>query len=207
VAWTREERAILDRLDSPAAIQAFLDTIPYSTEPIYRCPRSVLRDHKAHCFDGAVLAAAALRRLGERPLLVDLRAVRDDDHVIAVYRLHGHLGAVVKSNFVGLRFREPVYRSVRELVMSYFDSYYNSEGERTLREHSAPFDLRRYDRLGWMFQEDGLEELAHRLNSARHYRLLTPRMEKTLTRIDDRSFRAGMLGLDPKGLYDPRRSE
>ena len=195
------------KLRSPEKIQAFLDQLPYRAEDHMCSPRRVLREHKAHCFDGCLLGAAALRFLGHPPLVVHLRAVHDDDHMIAIYRRRGHLGAVAKSNFVGLRFREPVYRSVRELVMSYFDSYYNSEGERTLREHSAPFDLRRYDRLGWMFQEDGLEELAHRLNSARHYRLLTPRMEKTLTRIDDRSFRAGMLGLDPKGLYDPRRSE
>src|SRR5512141_1033501 len=125
-------------LPAPEAIQRFLDETPYSSEGRYRCPRSVLRDRRAHCLDGALLAAWALRRLGDPPLIVDLRAVRDDDHVITIFRRRGRIGAIAKSNVVGLRFREPVYRSLRELVMSYFELYYNTDGEKTLRSYSVP---------------------------------------------------------------------
>ncbi len=111
-------------LDSPAAIQAFLDGLPYSADPFYRCPASVLRDGKAHCFDGALFAAAALRRLGFPPAIVDMLPERDDDHILAIYKVDGHWGAIAKSNFVGLRFREAVYASLRELVMSYFEVFW-----------------------------------------------------------------------------------
>src|SRR5438128_1298491 len=107
--WSAQERAVLDRLDSPAAVQAFLDAVPYSTDPIYRSPRSVLRDRRAHCFDGAVFAAAALERLGHAPRLVNMRAFQDDDHVIAIFQRDRRYGAVATSNFVPLRYREPVF--------------------------------------------------------------------------------------------------
>ena len=117
-----ELTAAYRQLKTPALIQAFLDETPYSPEERYRCPLSVLRDRKAHCFDGAVFAAAMLRRLGHRPLIVDmLPNGRDDDHMLALFRVDGHLGALAKSNFSGLRYREPIYRTLRELVLSYFD--------------------------------------------------------------------------------------
>ncbi len=203
-AWTAGERRTFARLTIPDRIQSFLDSIPYSSDPFYRCPRRVLRDRLAHCFDGAVFAAAALRRLGYRPLLVDLRAVRDDDHVIAVFRRHGRVGAVAKSNFVGLRYREPVFRDLRELVLSYFEDYYNVEGEKTLRSYSAPVDLARLDAGPWETRDEGMETIARRLDSARHYRVLTPAMERELTRIDARSYHSGMMGTDPKGLWKPK---
>lgn len=110
------------RLSNPSRIQAFLDELAYSTEPIYRCPLRVLRERTAHCFDGALFAAAALRCLGYPPLIVDLLPNgRDDDHLLALYRVDGHWGAVAKSNFVGLRFREPIHRTLRELALSYFE--------------------------------------------------------------------------------------
>lgn len=205
VAWTREERAILDRLDSPAAIQAFLDSIPYSTEPIYRCPRSVLRDGKAHCFDGAVLAAAALRRLGERPLFVDLRAVRDDDHVVALFERRGRLGAIAKSNFAFLRYREPIYRTVRELVLTYFDLFFNVGGEKTLRSMSGPVDLRAFDPMQWAVRDETMDAIAAKLNRARHVPLLTEEMVRDLSPADPVTYEAVMHGVDPAGLYDPVR--
>jgi len=122
------ERGMISGLTSPARIQAFLDDIAYSTDDFYRCPLRVLRERTAHCFDGAVFAAAALRRLGHPPLILDLLSNgRDDEHLLALFKVDGHWGAVAKSNFVGLRFREPVYRSLRELAMSYFEQYYNIE--------------------------------------------------------------------------------
>ena len=126
-AWTDAERQVMAQLTSPGAIQVFLDELPYSADPIYRCPLRVLRERIAHCFDGAMFAAAALRLLGYPPLILDIvPSGRDDDHLLALYKRDGHWGAVAESNFVGLRFREPIYRSLRELVLSYFEQYYNS---------------------------------------------------------------------------------
>src|SRR5438128_10313556 len=129
------------RLNTPAKVQHLLDAIPYNVEAdgdTFRSPRRVLRDRTANCIEGAVLAAAALRVQGHPPLIMDLTAVRDEDHVIAVFRRRGLWGAVGTSKFTGLRYREPVYRTLRELAMSYFEHYYNLAGERTLRGHAAP---------------------------------------------------------------------
>ena len=144
--------ALLRALRSPWGIQRALDAMPYHAAGTAWSPRRVLRERTAHCLEGAVFAAAALRVLGFPPLLLDLEAVQDTDHVIAVFRLRGHWGAIAKSNFSGLRYREPVYRSVRELVMSYFDGYINLRGERTLRAFSRPVNLARFDRShpDWM---------------------------------------------------------
>lgn len=168
-SWDPEEQAVLDELTDPFRIQAFLNGVPYSTDPVYRSPKSVLRDRKAHCFDGALFAAAALRRIGHAPVIVDLRAENDDDHVIALYRVSGRIGAVATSNFVHLRFREPVFRSPRELALSYFEFYYNLDREKTLRSFSVPLDLRRYDGLQWMIEDGELEKIVEALDRSRHY--------------------------------------
>ena len=154
--FTPREWRALRALASPAGIQEALEAMPYHVATTAWSPRRVLREGTAHCLEGAVFAAAALRTLGFPPLLLDLEAVQDSDHVIAVYRLRNHWGAIAKSNFSGLRFREPVYRTVRELVMSYFESYMNLHGKRTLRTYSQPIDLKRFDRRhpGWMTTED-----------------------------------------------------
>jgi hypothetical protein len=203
--WTRSELAVLRRLTGPVRIQAFLDTVPYSADPIYRCPRSVLRDRRAHCYDGALFAAAALRRLGHPPLLVDMRAVRDDDHIIAIFRRDGLIGAVAKSNYVGLRYREPVFRTLRELVLSYFEDFFNPNREKTLRSYSAPLDLSRFDELSWETSDDSLDVIAARLDAVRHFPLLGKSQVASLARVDERSYRAGMLGTNRAGLYKPRR--
>jgi hypothetical protein len=204
--WTPREAAVLRGLRTPHAVQRFLDGLRYSDDGRYRCPRSVLRDRRAHCFDGALFAAAALRRLGHPPLLVDLRAVRDDDHVIAIFRSHGAFGAVAKSNFVGLRFREPVYRTLRELVMSYFEPYYNTARERTLRSYSGPVSLRPFDRLEWLIRDETMDRIADRLDEARHHAVVSGAQAARLGHVDDRSYRAGMVGVNAAGLYRPGRS-
>jgi hypothetical protein len=201
MTWTRAELAFFRRLSSPERIQTFLDGLRYRAETEPACPRGVIAERRAHCYDGALFAAAALRRLGHPPRLVDLRAVRDDDHVLAVFRSRGHFGAVAKSNFVGLRFREPIFRTVRELALSYFESYFNLEGEKTLRAVSAPFDLARFDRLGWTFRDEHLPHLADRLDALRHQRLLTPAQARRLARVDGRSMQAGMVGTLAEGVY------
>lgn len=202
---TAEERGLLATLTTPARIQAFLDSIPYSTEPVYRCPLRVLRERKGHCFDGALFAAAMLRRLGHPPLVLDmLPNERDDDHMLAVYRVDGHWGAVAKSNFAGLRYREPVYRSLRELVMSYFEAFFNIEGEKTLRGYTLPLNLEAFDGENWMASDAPLEAIALRLDRVRRVSLLTPRMVANLAPVDARSYQAGMLGADPAGLFKPQ---
>jgi hypothetical protein len=200
-AWTRAERAVLARLSSPERIQAWLDALPYRAEESTACPRTVLRERLANCWDGALFAAAALRELGHPPLLLDLRAVRDDDHVCALFRERGRWGAVAKSNFVGLRFREPVYRSVRELVMSYFELYFNAAGEKTLRAFLGPFDLRPWDRLDWTFDDGPIPHVSDTIDARRHVPLLTPAMVRRLGKVDPRSMQAGMVGTDPAGVY------
>ena len=202
--FSRKELALFDRLSSPFKIQKFLLSLPYSPEERYRCPKTVLRDRIAHCFDGALFAAAALRHIGYPPLIVDmLPNQRDDDHIVAVYRIKGHWGGVAKSNFAGLTFREPIHRTLRELMLSYFEQFYNIRGEKTLRAFTVPLDLRLFDRINWMGDDAGLDAIGVRLDRIRKIRLLTPAMIRRLSRLDDRSYRAGLTGADPKGLYKP----
>src|ERR1044071_9842323 len=151
--FTPAELRQLRALKTPAGIQRFLDEIPYHLAGTAWSPRKVLHEKTAHCLEGAIFAAAALRVLGFPPLLLDLEADQDTDHVLALFKIHGHWGAIAKSNFSGCRYREPVYRTLRELALSYFHTYFNLRGERTLRRYSRPVDLARFDRRGWMTAE------------------------------------------------------
>ncbi|MDO8562943.1 MAG: hypothetical protein Q7S25_03760 [Candidatus Limnocylindria bacterium] len=194
---TAAERRLLRRLSTPERIQKYLDSLTYNLESggaTYRSPRRVIRDRTAHCAEGAFLAAAAFRMHGRPPLLVDLESVRDDDHVLAVYRDDGAWGAVATSKFAGLRFRAPVYRTIRELALSYFEDYYNWDGERTLRAYSRPLSLARFDRIGWMTTEEDLWPVVDQLAAVPHTKLLTPAMARRLPRVDRRSYASGVLG-------------
>ena len=161
-----------------------------------------MQDSRAHCFDGAVFAAAALQRLGHPPLLVDLEAVRDDDHVLAVFRSGRCWGSIAKSNCSGLRFREPVYRSIRELAMSYFELYFNTLGRKTLRRVSVPVRLTRWG-TAWHADDAVMDRIAQALIDARHQELVTRDQVRRLAKVDARSYAAGFLGSDPRGLYRP----
>jgi hypothetical protein len=193
---TSGELRALRALRTPYGIQRALDAMPYHHASTAWSPRRVLRERRAHCLEGALFAAAALRVLGYPPLLLDLEAVQDTDHVLAVYRERGHWGAIAKSNFTGLRYREPVHRSVRELVMSYFEGYINLRGDRTLRAYSRPVNLARFDRRrpGWMTTDGDLWWIAEHLVGVRHHRLLRPAMIQRLHRVDRRSLNAGLVG-------------
>lgn len=194
---TRSETNLLRRLSTPEKVQRYLDDLVYNVEKegdTVRSPRRVMRDRTAHCAEGAFFAAAAFRMNGRPPLLVDLEADNDDDHVLAVYRDRGLWGSVATSKFSGLRFRAPVYRTLRELVMSYFDDYYNWDGDRTLRAYSRPLSLARFDRINWMTAEEDLWPVIDWLTVAHHTPLLPPGVAKTLPRVDRRSFQAGVLG-------------
>lgn len=202
--WTGDERVILRQLTSPARVQDFLDEIPYSTSDDYRSPRQVIRDRQAHCFDGALLAAAALCCLNHPPLIMELKAERDDDHLLAIYWIDGACGAIGKSNFAGLRFREPVHRTVRELAMTYFNDYYNVEGEKTLRAYSVVLNLDRLPlQTPWRTDPAAMDEIARRLDRVRHYPLISQFMAGRLEKTDARTYQAGLLGSDARGLYQP----
>ena len=186
-------RALL-ALKTPARIQKFIDALPYQYANTALSPQSALRERKGHCLEGALLAAAALRLNGHPPLLMDLEAVHDDDHVLAIYREGGLWGSIAKSNFAGLRFRAPVYRTLRELALSYFEHYYNLRGERTLRSYSVPVDLTRLDSQHWMTSEEDVWCVPEYLIAARHYPLFPDKVARALPRLDRRSFEAGMHG-------------
>jgi len=202
---------VFPRLTTPAKIQQFLDEeIAYNREPrgaTCYSPQTVLRERVAHCMEGALVGAMALRKLGHPPLLVDLEAVRDSDHVLAVYRVNGHWGAVAKSDYAGLRSREPVYATIRELAMSYFEHYYNLAGEKTLRAYSRPVNLSRFDRsIQWMTTLDEVWDIPGHLCEIPHTRILTPPMERRLAPMDPRLYQAGRVGGVMEPLLDLRRA-
>ena len=180
----------------PYDIQLYLDSIPYVGEELNRCPLRLVRDRQAHCLDGGLLAAAALAHLGFLPRILDLvpEPGTDDDHVLAVFGQPGGWGALAKSNYAGLRFREPVYRTLRELAISYFEHYFNLRGEKTLRRYSRPVNLKRFDRIGWMTSEEDVWEIPEYLVDIHHTPLLTPEMERSLSRMDARLMAAGQVG-------------
>ena len=199
---TLAEKRLLESLDSPVKIQAFLNTTPYSEDEFYRCPLRVLRERKAHCFDGALFAAMALHRIGHPPLILELIPnARDDDHILALFKRYDHWGAVAQSNFTGLRYREPVYRSLRELVMSYFEDFFNSAGEKTLVGYRGPINLKVFDRLEWMSSDTGLETLSTDMDRYRVLPVITSEMAAGLAPLDERSLRAGLMGANEAGLF------
>jgi hypothetical protein len=164
-----------------------------------------MKKRSAHCFEGALFAAAALQFIGFKPLIVDMLAVNDDDHVIAVFRVDGHWGAVAKSNFTSLRFREPVYRSLRELIMSYFDFFFNVDGYKSLRSYARPFDLTMYESRNWATTDEDLEYIGDKIESLHHYPVVTRKMIKNLYNASDYMLKAGLLGSRPEGLFVPKK--
>ena len=190
------EFAVLRRLDTPQKIQCFLYALKQNFEPdgdTCRSVREVLRTRSAHCIEGAMLAACALWVHGERPLLLDMRAVRDYDHVVALFRRHGRWGAISKTNGVGLRWRDPVYRSLRELAMSYFHEYANRRHHKTLREYSVPFDLRRLEPALWVTGKKHAWDVAEALDGLKHSRLLDKKHLKNVVRRDEFERKVGDL--------------
>jgi hypothetical protein len=192
--FSNSELRRLRALKTPEGIQRFLDELPYNLGYTARSPKKVLHERAASCLEGGIFAAAALRVLGFPPLIFDLEAEQDTDHVIAIFKVRDHWGAVAKSNFTGCRYREPVYRTLRELAMSYFNIYFNLRFQRTLRRYSRPVNLARFDRLSWMTTDKPVWFIAEHLCEIPHIRLLTPAMERNLTRLDRRSVKAEMTG-------------
>ncbi|MEK7192743.1 MAG: hypothetical protein AAB682_01265 [Patescibacteria group bacterium] len=187
--FNKEEFSILKKFRTPEKIQDFLETIPINFEPegdTCLSPRRVLRERRAHCIEGALLAASALMINGEKPLLLDLRATKNDsDHVVALFLKYGRFGAISKSNHAVLRYREPIYKTVRELALSYFHEYIDSKGKKTLREFSLrPFDLSMYDPPRWTISEDNLWFIPEDLDCAKHLSILAPKQNIKLRPAD-----------------------
>ena len=184
---TAREFAVLRRLDTPQKIQAFVHHLRQNFEldgQSCRPVRHVLHTRRAHCIEGAMVAAAALWVHGDPPLLLDMRAEQDYDHVIAVYRRHGRWGAISKTNGIGLRGRDPVYRTLRELAMSYFHEYTNRREHKTLREYSVPYDLRSMDASLWVSGTKNCWDVPERLDELRHFPLMGRRHLKLVARRD-----------------------
>jgi hypothetical protein len=202
--WTTDEIKFLKTLHDPDKIQGFLDSIDYNPNYECRSPRWVIKKRSAHCFEGALFAASALEFIGYRPLIVDMKAFNDDDHVIAVFNVKDHWGSVAKSNFTSLRYREPVYRSLRELIMSYFDFYFNLNGDKSLRSYSRPLDLTVYNPRHWKTTDEDLECIGDKLESIHHYPVIDLNMINNLKRASDIMLKAGMLGSNEEGLFKPK---
>lgn len=194
---SQEELAILEKLDTPQKIQDFLDAFPANLSRYSEScssPRMALRKGRAHCIEGAFIAATALWLHGEKPLLLDLKAKSPDfDHVIVPFKRHGYWGALSKSNHPVLRYRDPIYRTLRELALSYFHEYVlTSTGEKTLRSYSRPFSLKRFG-TEWITSENHLWDIALALDESRHYALVPRGQEKSLRKASSLECRAGKM--------------
>jgi hypothetical protein len=201
--WSHDEITILNKLNTPYKIQNFLDSCDYNATPDTRSPRYILKNRAAHCMEGAMFAAACLEHTGFTPLLVDLQAENDDDHVIAVFRIKKCWGAIAKSNFTTLRYREPVYKTLRELAMSYFDFYFNTVGEKSLRGYSLPHNLQKFDKLNWRTTDNDLEDIGYYLDRVKHIPLVNTDQIKRLEIAGKYLLESSLLGSNPDGLFVP----
>lgn len=194
---TPEELRLLRGLDTAWKIQGYLDSFTINHEPegdTCLSPRRVMRERRAHCLEGAMLAALAFRLHGQPPLVLDLTSSpRDFDHVVAVFKQHGCWGAVSKTNHAVLRYREPVYRTLRELALSYFHEYFNEEGYKTLRSYSRPVDLSRFDNQGWMTSEEDVWFVERHLYDVKHYPLLNRAQIASLRKAHPMEMKAGEI--------------
>ncbi len=192
-----EEIKLFKSCNSPRKIQNFLDTIPINFEPegdTCLSPRQVLLQNRAHCIEAACLAAAMLQFHGQQALLVDLTAVPDDlDHVIAVFQQHGHWGAISKTNHAVLRYREPIYKTIRELVLSYFHEYIQDKtGRKTLRSYTNPINLKEFDKKSWVTDEE-IWYIADKICATPHIPLLSRKQIATLRKADGIEVKSGNI--------------
>lgn len=194
---TPSERKILKSLNTPSKIQDFLNRLPFNFEQGgegLMSPRRVLKPGRAHCFEGAILAAAALWLQGHKPLLMDFKPLPiDEEHVVALFKQDGYWGAISKTNHAILRYRDAIYKNPRELALSYFNEYFDFKtGQKTLRSYSAPFDL---SKLGdkWITAEEDLWALDKLLDKSPHFKIVTPAQARRLRPVEKIELEAGKL--------------
>jgi hypothetical protein len=197
----------LHSLTSPTLIQAYLDSLPYIAEELDRSPLRLMIDHQGHCLDGGIFGALALSRLGFPPLIMDLVPAPglDDDHVLALYSINGLWGCIAKSNYPVLRSREPVYRTLRELAMSYFDFYFNTEKMKSLRGYTKPLNLNRFE-PDWKWEEAGIHQISKKFYSLKPIPLISSESAARLTNADERTYQAASLGTDFNWAYGLREN-
>lgn len=199
---TEKERRLFEKLNTPQKIQDYLDTIPVIYQTIKKdtmiSPRQVMEKKFAHCLEGAMFAAAVLWYHGRKPLLLDLVADDDDlDHVVCLFKQEGLWGAIAKSNHAVLRWRDPIYKSVRELAVSYFHEYFMPDGRKSLKSYSEPFDLKRYG-TDWITSKKNLWHIAEDLDRSPHNKIVPPKSKKFLRKASKLEIKAGEL-LEWKG--------
>jgi hypothetical protein len=181
------ERAVFEKLSTPNLIQDYLDALPqnfsYSRGRVLRSPRRILREGGAYCFEGAVFAAASLAYHGGEPLILDMRAIDPDvDHVIAPFKQDGKWGAISKTNYSVLKWRDPIYRDIHELMMSYFHEYFLDNGTKSFKDYSLPFNLKKFSPDSWVTAEEPLEWLGVALDNAPHFPTVPKKLFKKLRR-------------------------
>ena len=199
---SKKELATLRALSNPAKIQDFLDSLAVNHEKrseTCMSPRMVLSSRKAHCLEAAMLAAAALWLHGEQPLLLELKAMRgDQDHAVALYKRNGYWGAVSKTNHTSLRFRDPVYKTIRELVLSYFHEYFmNNTGTKTLKGYTRPFSLKRFG-SDWIASDKDLWSIAYALQDSPEFPLVPEENKRHIRKADKMERKAGRIIEWPK---------
>lgn len=197
--YSKSETKLFARLNSPTKIQDYLNSLKFNFEEdgdSCMSPREVIKNKKANCIEGAILAAAVLEFHGHKPLVVDLRSTKkpyDDDHVVAVCKQFGSFGAISKTNHGVLRYREPIYKTLRELVLSYFHEYFLNNGQKTLREYSELFDLSHFDHLNWRTTDKSLLKISFYLDKIKHYKILSDKQIKNLRKADEIEIEAGKV--------------
>ena len=195
--FNKEELKLIKKLSTPKKVQDFINSLKANFEPNgdeCKSPRVILKRRTAHCIEGAILAAAILRIHGHKPLLVDLRTTKDDyEHVLAVFKQDGYWGAITKTNHAVLRYREPIYKNIRELVMSYFHEYFLDNGKKTLRSYSNPVDLNKFDSKNWITDKKDLWYIARHLDKVKHYPIINNKQIKRLRKADKIEIEAGKL--------------
>lgn len=188
-SFTKKEISLLRKINTPAKVQDFLNRIEFNFEKngidTLKSPIRVLRERNAHCIEGAILGAYILKLQGQKPLILHLEATEDDfDHVIALFKMSGLWGAISKTNHAVLRYREPIYKNIRELVKSYFHEYFTYDGKKNLRKYSAPLDLNIFRSKNWESADEDLWYIDEKLDIIKHYDIAPKSVIKNLRLAD-----------------------
>jgi len=192
-------RKKFNSLNTPFVIQEYLHSLTYKGEVRDRSPLNAMLDGQAHCLDGGFLAALCLWRIGFKPLLIDIVPDPgvDDDHVLALYQIEGCWGALAKTNYINLGFREPVYKNLRELVMTYFEHYVSIRRQKCLTGYTRIFDASRYTRFNWAWDEAGANVMYHKYFYGRKANpLITRSMVQRLSPVTERAYASETLFTD-----------
>ncbi len=194
--FTKKEMAMMRKMNTPAKVQDFLNGLPFNFEKggeTLKSPLFILRSGNAHCLEGALLGAYILSLHGFPPLVLHLKTTKEDyDHVIAPFKIKGLWGALSKTNHAVLRYREPIYKNTRELVMSYFHEYFLNDGKKTLRQYSKPLNLNTFEK-NWMVMEEDLWSIDQELDKIKHYDILSKAHIKKLRKADKVEIKAGKI--------------